>query len=417
MSSVIKTHGNKRPQQVLATPPAEDLSIIIQEARLRFMEAFGGQCEALAPTNPQVAAVSVEEAVKVLHRIAGLGGTLGFPRVSAKASAMEEQLVAEQGRPGDFGTQVAELRAAYAQDVANPKRDQAAAATSASAMSLRVLLVEDEPLQRRVLSAQLRKAGHEPLELDSGEAVIDAVRAKAPDIVLLDVELPGIDGYTVCGMIKADPALAEIPVVFLSAHADVESRLHGLSHGADEFLTKPIDPRELSLRLELLAKRRHRAGDAVPPATPTVPKAAVTAPAPPVGHATPEIAPCVLVCDDDQDVVRILDAHLAAVGYRRVVANDGVQALDEVRAQAPDAMVLDLMMPKLTGFDVLAALKEMGDRRPKVLVLSARGRQEDVIRAFQLGADDFLVKPFKPQELLGRVARLVPAPQDQRRTA
>jgi DNA-binding response OmpR family regulator len=133
-----------------------------------------------------------------------------------------------------------------------------------------------------------------------------------------------------------------------------------------------------------------------------------------VEPSRPAVQPHVLVGDDDQDVVRIVDAHLAAVGYRRTLAYDGVQTIEEARAQRPDLVILDLMMPKLTGFDVLAVLKDMGSHRPKVLVLSARGRQEDVVRAFQLGADDFLVKPFKPQELLGRVARLVESLQERR---
>jgi CheY-like chemotaxis protein len=119
------------------------------------------------------------------------------------------------------------------------------------------------------------------------------------------------------------------------------------------------------------------------------------------------VAPLVLVADDDPDVVRIVDAHLGSDGYRRVLAFDGTRTLEEVRAQRPDVVVLDLMMPRMTGFDVLASLREMGESRPRVIVLSARGREDDIMRAFNLGADDFMVKPFNPQELVARVARLV----------
>jgi DNA-binding response OmpR family regulator len=114
----------------------------------------------------------------------------------------------------------------------------------------------------------------------------------------------------------------------------------------------------------------------------------------------------VLVADDDPDVVRILDSHLGAGGYRRMLTFDGMRALEEVRAQTPDVLVLDLMMPRMTGFDVLAGIRDM-EPRPRVIVLSARGREDDVVRAFGLGADDFIAKPFNPQELLARIARLV----------
>jgi two-component system, OmpR family, alkaline phosphatase synthesis response regulator PhoP len=77
-----------------------------------------------------------------------------------------------------------------------------------------------------------------------------------------------------------------------------------------------------------------------------------------------------------------------------------------VKTVRPAVLVLDLMMPKLTGFDVLARLREMAVR-PRVIVLSARGREEDVMRAFDLGADDYMAKPFSPQELLARITRLL----------
>ncbi len=108
-----------------------------------------------------------------------------------------------------------------------------------------------------------------------------------------------------------------------------------------------------------------------------------------------------LIADDDPDVVRIVDAHLAPAAIRRAILTfDGSRALEEIRAQRPDVLVLDLMMPRMTGFDVLAGLRDLEESRPRVIVLSARGREDDVIRAFSLGADDFMAKPFNPQELL-----------------
>jgi CheY-like chemotaxis protein len=134
--------------------------------------------------------------------------------------------------------------------------------------------------------------------------------------------------------------------------------------------------------------RKDRSADATPP-------------------ASAQLAPLVLIADDDPDVVRIVDAHLRAAGFRRAIAFDGSRALEEIRAQHPDIIILDLMMPRLTGFDVLAGLRDLEGHRPRTIVLSARGREDDVIRAFSVGADDFMTKPFNPQELLARVGRLV----------
>jgi len=118
-------------------------------------------------------------------------------------------------------------------------------------------------------------------------------------------------------------------------------------------------------------------------------------------------SPMVLLTDDDPEVTRITDAHVRAGGYRTQLAFDGEAALRAIREQKPDAIVLDLMLPKRTGFDVLAELRQMPAPRPSVLVLSARGREEDVTRAFALGADDYMIKPFSPQELIARLGRLL----------
>ena len=114
-----------------------------------------------------------------------------------------------------------------------------------------------------------------------------------------------------------------------------------------------------------------------------------------------------LIVDDDPDVVHIIDARLKAAGLQTIVVFDGQQALHQVETSAPSVMVLELMLPKRSGFDVLARLRELPEPRPKVIVVSSRSREEDVMRAFELGADDYLTKPFSPQELLARVGRLL----------
>jgi CheY-like chemotaxis protein len=114
----------------------------------------------------------------------------------------------------------------------------------------------------------------------------------------------------------------------------------------------------------------------------------------------------VLLVDDDPDVARIIDTQMRAAGYGCTLAFDGEQALEAIDRCRPDVVMLDLMMPKLGGFEVLARLNEREGPRPAVVVISARGREADVTRAFDLGASDYVTKPFSPQELMARVTRL-----------
>jgi DNA-binding response OmpR family regulator len=86
------------------------------------------------------------------------------------------------------------------------------------------------------------------------------------------------------------------------------------------------------------------------------------------------------------------------------------RALAAIRAHPPDVLVLDLMMPRVSGFDVLEKLQQGGGPSPRIMVLSGRGREQDVVRAFALGAEDYMTKPFTPNEMMARVARLMPHP-------
>ena len=109
----------------------------------------------------------------------------------------------------------------------------------------------------------------------------------------------------------------------------------------------------------------------------------------------------VLVVDDDPLLVRLVRTHLEKAGYKVLTAQDGEQALDVAAAELPDLVVLDLMLPKLDGFEVCRRIREFS--LVPVVMLTARGEPVDRLRGFEMGADDYLPKPFVPAELLARV--------------
>ena len=259
MDPVIETDAAPGGTIGAAAPATSDIARVLQETRTQFVNAFSGQCDTIAHAAGAAADSTASAlAINVLHRMAGLAGTIGFPQVSTRAAELEDGLRASALDADQLRAGVADLQAAFAQDNAQP---QTVTAAPLATTAMKILLVEDEPFQRAVIVAQLRKAGHTAVEVSKGEDVLPAVRSARPDVILLDVELPGINGYTVCRMLKADPALASIPVAFLSAHTNIDDRLMGLSYGADDFLTKPLDPRELALRLQLLAKHGQQTVD------------------------------------------------------------------------------------------------------------------------------------------------------------
>jgi two-component system phosphate regulon response regulator PhoB len=116
----------------------------------------------------------------------------------------------------------------------------------------------------------------------------------------------------------------------------------------------------------------------------------------------------ILVVDDEADIVALVAYHLAKAGYRVSTASSGPDALDAARRERPALIVLDLMLPGLSGYDVLEQLRAgEATRDVAVLMLTARREEHDRIRGLSLGADDYLTKPFSPQELVLRVGAIL----------
>jgi CheY-like chemotaxis protein len=241
-------------------PADTQAALVMRSAWLRFVSKFTERCdemEALASRYHEQDGASAAELAGELHRVAGLAGAIGFPRVGRWASEAESLLASSRG---ETGAQLVReilpmLRETFAAELATTVAPGSGKPAAAPAVRLTVCIVEDDPEQLALLSHQVEFAGHEVMALASADDLLTTVRKRRPSVILLDVNMPGLSGYEACQMLKSEPDLAGIPVLFTTARAGAGDRVTGLALGADDYLCKPFDVSELLLRLKRCAAR------------------------------------------------------------------------------------------------------------------------------------------------------------------
>ncbi len=122
-------------------------------------------------------------------------------------------------------------------------------------MATRILVVDDDPVIRDIVSAVLRRAGHEVIALSSSKDALDRVDEIQPAMIVSDVTMPEMDGYELTRRLRAKPSVAQTPIIILTSHDSAQEKIRGFESGADDYLTKPFDPPELEARVRVLLRR------------------------------------------------------------------------------------------------------------------------------------------------------------------
>jgi DNA-binding response OmpR family regulator len=112
----------------------------------------------------------------------------------------------------------------------------------------------------------------------------------------------------------------------------------------------------------------------------------------------------ILAIDDEEDILRLIEIKLKKAGFEVSTARDGQEALERALAEKPDLMLVDVMMPRRDGYSVVSEVKQqLGTEAPSIILLTARGQETDVVQGLTIGADDYIIKPFSPRELIARI--------------
>jgi CheY-like chemotaxis protein len=237
-----------------------------------------------------------------------------------------------------------------------------------------VLVVEDDQNIAQLIGHHLKDGGYEVSTVGSAEDALLTARRQRPDLITLDIYLPGADGFELLQRLKSDEVTADIPVVIVSVLPD---KKQGLRLGAVDYMTKPIDEHVL---LDMVGRILAQAGK-------------------------------VLVVDDDRDTLDLLRQALNAQGFEVLTTGSGRRAMQLARQEKPDLILLDLKLPGgMDGYQVLTQLKQSEDTANiPVIVITGSLTAEDVKRqkVLSLGADRFLTKPFEIDDLINEIRQFL----------
>ncbi|MGD0135485.1 MAG: response regulator [Bryobacteraceae bacterium] len=342
------------------------------------------QCRTILKELKSSRANPIERFQRVLHRWAGMGGTLGFLEIASEARRVEMLMASTSLQKDDlvkaFETAQRRFFAATRSEPALPP------ALIRGLRDVRIGLAnfsDDEANRMRTTA----NCSNVPVTMER----VNMERIKGDSI---DQSRYGAVVVNACSAVHADVLHRtqwSVPAVFIGSRSSLES-LWGLPLHAHDFLIAPWQAEEVLLRVHRLI--------------------ASAAPAQPAWES-PHMQrrrPRVLIADDDPDLVLLVSGTLEQSGMDCEVARSGQQTLDTARRHPPDAIVLDVNMIDLDGFEVLKKLRHnLSTASIPVLLLTARSQESDITRGVGSGADDYVVKPFDPTDLASRVDKIISA--------
>ncbi|MBL4790846.1 MAG: PleD family two-component system response regulator, partial [Kordiimonadaceae bacterium] len=269
-------------------------------------------------------------------------------------------------------------------------------------MTARVLVVDDVPPNVKLLEAKLTSEYFDVLTAFSGPEALDVISREHPDIILLDVMMPGMDGFEVCRRIKSDPATAHIPVVMVTALDQPSDRVAGLEAGADDFLTKPVQDLALFARVRSLVRLkvmmdelRNREATGATMGWESEEEVAIQMAEAAYGS--------ILVVDEQERVLERIAKALSDVGDLTFIAG-GDDAAERAREKNFDLIIVSLTMRNTDGLRVCSKLRSFEEtRHVPILVMVDDGNTKLLVRALEMGVNDYVVRPVDRMEFLARV--------------
>jgi len=269
-------------------------------------------------------------------------------------------------------------------------------------VTARVLVVDDIAANVKLLEAKLAAEYFDVISASNGPDGLRLAAEQKPDIILLDVMMPGMDGFEVCRRLKSSPETAHIPVVMVTALDQPSDRVQGLDAGADDFLTKPVNDIALFARVKSLVRLKMMT-DELRMREATGHSLGVTDASEMLRPNAPETGGRILLVEDRETSARRTTDALGGE-HEMTVTADPIEALMLARDGDFDLVILSLSLQNTDGMRLCSQLKTLeSTRHTPILALVEEGDTKRLIRALEIGINDYLIRPLDKNELLARV--------------
>lgn len=273
-------------------------------------------------------------------------------------------------------------------------------------MSARVLVVDDVPHNVKLLEVRLTREYYDVITAENGFDALELARSRDPDIILLDVMMPGMDGFEVCRRIKESPDTSHIRVIMVTSLSDRTDRLRGLEAGADDFLTKPVNDIILFARIESLVRLKRAMDEWRLREASRESLAAIGA----VGDAAGAngSGADILLVEDSAALAANIEAALATDNHRVEIYARCDDALARLKERDFDLIIIALMLDGQDGLRLCSQVRSTeSTRHTAILTIVDEGDIERLTKGLDLGVNDCIFTPVDRHELLARARTLV----------
>ncbi len=239
---------------------------------------------------------------------------------------------------------------------------------------MRILVAEDDPISLKLITSILTKNSFEVVPAKTGKEAMEVLtKDNQFDLLISDVMMPEMDGFTLVSTVKKDKALKRIPIIMCTAVSEQKAVLKALELGVCDYITKPIKAGMLIEKVSNAIANSHGA---------------------------------VLIVDDEEFLLDLLKRTLDRAGYKVIPANSAEQALQILETHKVSVIISDITMPGISGFDLLATVKEKKPHLP-VLLMTGYGGEHSKAEVLAAGADGYITKPFNNIEITLQLKKFV----------